>query len=90
MTISGVRAPLPVVTAHPLTARAAPAESGETLNAVLPRPRAGGSGNPDHPQPKMLFPDPLPDLPKIDTPPPKPDYPAALGILAGSGPRKQG
>ena len=34
--------------------------------------------------PDLYFPDPLPDLPKIDPPAPKTNYPAALQIIGGS------
>ncbi len=42
------------------------------------------------PMPDLHFPDPLPELPKIDPPVPKADYPAALGILTGSAQGKLG
>jgi hypothetical protein len=48
------------------------------------------SGAPKPAMPDLHFPDPLPDLPKIDAPTPKAGYPAALGILGGSAKGKLG
>jgi hypothetical protein len=47
-------------------------------------------GTPQNALPDLFFPDPLPELPKIDMPAPKTAYPAALDILGGSAKGKLG
>jgi hypothetical protein len=48
-------------------------------------PKVQVQGDPPKPvMPDLHFPDPLPGLPKIDTPAPKSGYSAALGILGRS------
>jgi hypothetical protein len=74
----------PVLVVQPVpdnpTAHIMPQWAGLPAKAALPVTKVASNA----PMPDLHFPDPLPDLPKIDPPAPKADYPAALGILSGS------
>jgi hypothetical protein len=81
----------PVVAVQPLPDNPAQhiqrQRDGRNPNEARP---ATQSGPPKPMMPDLHFPDPLPDLPKIDAPTPKAGYPAALGILGGSAKGKLG
>jgi hypothetical protein len=74
---------LPDNSAH----RVQPQWVGHDPHGALPAAQAG-TARPA--MPDLHFPDPLPDLPKIDRPVPKAGYPAARGILGGSANGKLG
>lgn len=86
-----VAEPNPLRAVQPLPANPAgqvqPQWAGPQQNTP-PMTARGEAAKP--PMPDLHFPDPLPELPKIDPPAPKADYPAALGILAGSAQGKLG
>jgi hypothetical protein len=84
----------PVLVVQPIpenpTAQAQPQWPGYPQKAPLPAAKGTAPAAETAALPDIYFPDPLPDLPKIDTPAPKADYPAALEILGGSAKPKLG